>query len=188
LQDTILRSKTTCVTGIGSPEHAASSIDPDDSLVLLCFNRRPKELLEALLESPLAARVVAAGGNLKPEWAGGRLILAEGVTEAAISDAREAWHVAVRATDESEVDATLRSMLGRDRPRVKASDGRILVPHGTSLCHLSTSGADGEPQSSDGPCLASDWAGLMLIRRTFIDVPTQVAAPPRASASAPVEL
>ena len=42
------------------------SIISGDYLVLLNFGRRPKEMYEALLSSPLAARVIAAGANPQP--------------------------------------------------------------------------------------------------------------------------
>jgi len=188
LQETILKSKADCMSGTGSLEHTASTVVADDRLVLLSFNRRPKELFDALLTSPLALRIIAAGEELHPKWAGGKLILAEGVTEAAVSEAREAWHVAVRAADEGAVDATLRSVLGRERPRVKALDGRILVPQGTSLFQVSIPSVAGGARSRCGTGLTSDWADLVLIRRTFIDILVEVTTLPRASASAPAEL
>jgi hypothetical protein len=181
LQETILRSKADCMNSVSLLEDAGSSTVPDNRLVLLCYQRRPREFFEALLTSPLAARVMAASGALQPKWAGGKLILAEGVTEASVSEVREDWHVAVRSADEGEIEATLRAVLGRQRPRVKASGGRVLVPQGTSLFQLSNS-------SSDGPGFAGDWADLVVIRRTFIDIPVGVLAAPRASASAPAEL
>lgn len=185
LQETLLRSKADCATYIGPVEHASCTTAPEDRLVLLCFNRRPKELFEALLASPLAARVMAAGGEPHPKWAGGKLILAEGVTEDSISEAREAWHVAVRASDEGELDTTLRSIFGRERPRVKVTDGRILVPQGSSLFQLSNCSSTGDVYS-DGPGFAGDWADVTW--NTFIHFPSKVATIPRVSFSAPAEL
>ena len=117
----ILRSKAVC----GS---VGVSIISGNHLVLLTFTRRPKEMYEALLSSPLAARVTAAGANPQPEWGGGKLILAVGVTEASVRGVCRAWHVAVWSADEGEVKATLRAALGRGFPRVKQSGGRMLLP------------------------------------------------------------
>ena len=65
---------------------------------MLCFTRCPKELIDALLESPLAARFAADGVELQPGWAGGRLVFADGATEAAFSDVTNPWHIAVSRT------------------------------------------------------------------------------------------
>lgn len=189
LQEIILRSKVDCATGSGLLEDAASTVIAYDRLALLCFNRRPKELFDALLASPLAARVSTAGVTLQPTWAGGKLILAEGVTESTVSEAREEWHVAVRAVDEDELIGTLRSILGRDRLRVKASHGRILVPRGTSLFQLSDASIAEETQrsrGSKGPGPAINWAEVTW--KIFIHIPVHTPAIPQTSASAPAEL
>merc|ERR1712070_964499 len=74
LQEALLHSK------------AVGSANQIDRLVLLCFTRCPRELIDALLESHLARRLAAEGVQLQPHWAGGRLIFAAGATEAAFSE------------------------------------------------------------------------------------------------------
>merc|ERR1711879_241291 len=110
------------------------SADRCPRLILLGFTRCPKEMRCALLGSPLAAEMLGKGVELEPEWAEGRLILAQGVTAAAVSEAREMWHVAVRTVDEDKVHAILKQSLPcKIRPKLKGSDGRLLMPEGTSL-------------------------------------------------------
>lgn len=190
LQEQLLRIKA--LEDHGSADvrgRAQNSTSSNDHLVLLCFGRRPKELYDVLRKSSLAVRVEAAGGALQPDWAGGRLILAESVTEASISEVRTEWHVAVHAADEDEVYKTLRSTMGRDRPRVKASDGRFLAPHATSLFQVSESDLAEDEQLIDEPRYLGDLADFD-VQRTFIDfrAPGKAAAAPRTSASAPAAL
>merc|ERR1712157_103160 len=84
------------------------SADRCPRLILLGFTRCPKEMRCALLESPLAAEMIDKDVELEPEWAEGRLILAEGVTATALSEAREMWHVAVSTVDEDKIYAILK--------------------------------------------------------------------------------
>lgn len=110
-------------------------------------------------------------------------MLAEGVTELVVSEARDAWHVAVRATDEEEVHAALHSRFARDaRPRLK---DRFLVPDDVSLfADVSMSGASHGMQSADSQTFTAEEQDI-VVNRTFLHVPTMPCASPRTSVSAP---
>merc|ERR1712008_51582 len=136
-------------------------------LVLLSFQRFPKELRETLFSSPLAAWLSAGGVELLPAWACGRLVLAHGVTEDSINEDRERdWHVAVRVVDEDVVQAIRLGVNPRVRPPMK---DRFVVPAGASLFDVgSASSLTGHVIGSShtlGP--VSDWREL-AIKNTFL--------------------
>merc|ERR1740121_1606418 len=111
------------------PKLLETCADRRDRLVLLTFTRCPQELRQALLASELAAELVNDGVELEPEYAGGRLVLAEGVTATILSEAREPWHVVVCVADEERVYAAIKHGLrSQSRPKLKGIGGRILIP------------------------------------------------------------
>jgi len=177
LHEAMLRSKIDSQQS-SLPKPAPTCADLDHRLVLLCFQRCPKELHQCLIESRLALQLVAEGVQLQPNWADGRLVLAKGVTEAALSEAREPWHVAVEASHEEEILVTLRERLGRQRPRLSES-GRFLVPQDLSLFDGS-SASEHEEHTEDYEC---EWI-LEPVKRTFLHYGI-AEAPARSSASAP---
>lgn len=159
--------------------------DSGNGLALLHFNRFPNKFRAALLSSQLAARLTSCNVELEPEWAPGRLVLADAVTEVDVSEAREPWHVAVRTSDEDEVYATMRLLARDQRPRLKGSDGRFLVPKGDSLFEGSMECSITSKQEISDPFRnAVDWRELM-VSRTFLHIPTSTVTLQRTSASAP---
>lgn len=170
LHRTILESKTECRPRCRKPEDSAGQ---PDGLVLLCFQSCRKELIQSLLESPMALQLAADGVVLQPGFADGRIILAKGVTEAAVGEARGPWHVAVRAADEGKVYDILRECLGRQRPRVK-DGGRFPVAGDVSLF--------GDASSVSGT--ATECEDLDTFR-TFLHAKLRPQAPARRTVSAP---
>jgi len=184
LHEAILRSKT---DGAGRPGSIACT-DNRSGLLLLTFTRYPKELRQALLSSPLAAEMSARGVDLEPDFAAGRLILAEGVTAAAVSEAREFWHVAVHTDHEVELYVTLRQSLPcAIRPKLKGRDGRFLVPEDASLFGDASEQLALGYSPSAGPHLGDDWQNLQ-VRYTFLHMPVNPVGSPRTTVSAPAAL
>eukprot|EP00928_Gymnodinium_smaydae_P065878 TRINITY_DN48967_c0_g1_i1.p1 TRINITY_DN48967_c0_g1~~TRINITY_DN48967_c0_g1_i1.p1 ORF type:complete len:143 (-),score=23.83 TRINITY_DN48967_c0_g1_i1:262-660(-) len=124
----------------------------------------------------MAVQLAADGAALHPEFAKGRLVLAKGVTEGALSEARGPWHVAVRVADESKVYSTLRQCLGRHRPRLKKDDGRFLVPEDISLFDDASSGSQATMEQ---------WWDILDVKRTFLQTRSAPMLPVRRAASAP---
>ena len=74
-----------------------------------------------------------------------------------MGDARNDWHVAVRAVDEADVYEALRDMSYKVRPRLKAgSDGRRLVPDAASLFQDMSEGSDAAEEVNAAPILNVD--------------------------------
>jgi len=179
LQEALLRSKLT-----DSQPRAGENTTDAMRLVLLSFQRFPKELREALLSSPLAARLVAGGVELMPAWACRRLVLAHGVMEDSINEDRERdWHVAVRVVDEDVVQAIRLSVNPKVRPPMK---DRFVVPAGASLFDVgsasSLTGQVVDLSHTIGP--GSDWREL-AIKNTFLCAPRESAISHARAKSAP---
>merc|ERR1712032_1486902 len=138
-------------------------------LVLLDFSPFLEELIDALLASPLAARLAADGVQLQPDWAGGRPVFAAGATEADFSVVAIPWSVAVHSADEEDVLAVWRRARHRDvcRSTVFERVTRTMVRARVTL--------DGR--------LRDD---CKLISRTFLELRSSAhSVPPPTSASAP---
>merc|ERR1712032_1605848 len=175
LTKSILQSKTDCrQRHRREPE---DGVEQPDGLVLLCFQSCRKELYKSLLDSPMAVQFAADGVLLQPDFAAGRLILAKGVTAAAIGEARGPWHVAVRVADEGKVYDILRECLGRQRPRVMKEDGRFLVPGDSSLFD--------DASSASETTMQPQWWDVLDIKRTFLHTKLGPKALAQRAASAP---
>lgn len=140
--------------------------------VLLEFGRCPKELCEALLASDLAEGLRARNVDVKPNWAGGRLVLAEGVDEDRVSEARGPWHVLVTANDEAMIYSVLKSLGHQIRPRLKQGC-RFVIPEDASLFLASPEASETESMDDDTASQGSGDDGAanrycIPVSRTFV--------------------
>jgi len=184
LHEALLRSKLDSVQQKASPPIMVEKTADDASrLVLLSFTRFPKEFRGALLASQLAARLNVQGIDLEPPWACTRLVLGHDIHEHQVSEARELWHVVVRAADEDEVHAIRLALDPKTRPRVK---NRFLVPVGISLFDVESewNPISGVWQTSGSVHPGTDWRELAIVN-TFLHAPTRASTVPLRAKSAP---
>lgn len=183
IQEAVLLSKLvkdSLLKGLKDPME--NSMD-DMSLVLLSFQRFPKEFCLALLGSPLAAHLVAKGVKTQPSWAFPRLVLAHGVDEHSVTEDRGWWHVCVRAIDEDVVQAIRLALHPEVRPLMK---DRFVVPIGDSLFDASSAqDSSGEATGTYvSVCPGPSWREL-TIKNTFLDAPKESASSVSRARSAP---
>lgn len=137
----------------------------EDRLVLLTFSRHPSQMHDALLQSELAVDLVTQGVNVQPQWADGGLLLASGVDESTVAEARQKWHVAVRETDEGRVFDALEQLPYRIRPRLKQG-GRFTVPEDSTLFGDASDDSENEVIHDDSNDLVE-----ITVERTFFHIP-----------------
>jgi len=152
----------------------------DKRIVLLSFNRRPVELQQAILNSSLASSFLDKGIDIRPSWAGGAIVLVEGLGPEALDEDSVTWNVAVSEADEPHIFEALQ-MLPYIRPRLKPGTGRRLVPDDLELFLLSDDDGHSAQHSTDDENV--DVQGLteppqfeVCIVRTFIHVRTKPAS------------
>merc|ERR1712048_968354 len=97
--------------------------------------------------------------------------------------------VAVSTVDEDKVYAILKQRLScKIRPKLKGSDGRFLMPEGTSLFgDVSEGSTSGYAPQSSQEYLGTDWRELP-IKRTILHLPEASVNAPRTALSAPAVL
>lgn len=106
-------------------------------IVLLSFNRRPAELQQAILSSPLALSLLDKGIDVRPTWAGGAIVLVEGLEPEALDDDLLSWNVAVHDSEEPSVFEAMQKLPYKIRPRLKPGAGRRFVPDAFEFFHVS---------------------------------------------------
>ena len=125
----------------------------------------------------MALQLAADGEVLQPAFAAGRFIMAKGVTDAVLGEARGPWHVVVRLVDEGTIYEILRERLRRQRPRVMKEERRFLVPSYVSLFN--------DVSSAFEAAMQPQWWDLLDTRRTFLHTKLEPQALVRRSVSAP---
>mmetsp|Transcript_46241 Transcript_46241/g.104850 ORF Transcript_46241/g.104850 Transcript_46241/m.104850 type:complete len:361 (+) Transcript_46241:266-1348(+) len=114
----------------------------DASIVLLAFSRRPAELHTVIIESDFARALLDRGIDLKPDWAGGAIVMVEGLQPEDLQDDYGRWNVAVCECDEHCIHEALKKLPYNIRPRLKPDVGRQYVPGRAEL--FCTSEMDGD--------------------------------------------
>merc|ERR1712032_383168 len=167
----------------------------DASIVLLAFSRRPAELQKVIIESDFARALLDRGMNLKPDWAGGAIVMVDGLQPEDLQDDYGRWNVAVCECDEHHIHEALKKLPYNLRPRLKPGVGRQYVPGRAELfCTSETdgdsmqiSGAGGEEDSLSNK-QTSDTCGEVngeeiYYARTFLHVRVKPAASMRSAPS-----
>jgi len=164
-----------------------SKVLPDASpprrqrVVVLEFERHPRDLVDALLASSPARSAAEDGVDIQPSWANGAKIFVRGLGPDSCSLPCNkpfcASHVVVREEEEADIHEALKDLPYRLR-KLKVSTGRLqtTVPMGTapfpndpSLCDISD---EGEHEIVD------DTGGIIEIRtvNTFIHFAPEIDA------------
>jgi len=171
---------------------------PPRGLVVILLGRNPKGLEEALLGCLPAARLTQKGFDVRPSWACGAWVLAEGARPEQFEEFNLGnRHVVVFENDLEEVHESLRKLPYNIRPRIKPGVGVAHVPSNSSLLQDVSANATsiGDPSSS---CIhasetnsegdekkvgfASSHMSLpLIVRRTFIDFPQTPEVSPRST-------
>ena len=156
---------------------------------VVTFHRTPASLERAVRQSDSGRRLLENGVNLKPGWANGAKILAEGLTEdiwkQACPDAGEnpelrPAHVVLPSSALSEILAEVQKIPHSSRPRIKAGQAIISVPDLSQFTDLSDTGARGSQESSyalisansTGTSEMSGWAAFIDgLRKKIMHVP-----------------
>jgi len=166
------------------------SLGRDNSLVLLTFGRFPNQVKEALMQTDIAASLISQGGDVQPSWTDGKFVLADGVDEHSVSEARDAWHVAVREADEDQIYEAFKNLPYNIRPRAKLGC-RFPIPEDSTLFGNLTAESGSEVGYRDESMASSDssstlGAPVIHIRRTFLHIPPSPMASlsPRTSRTA----
>jgi predicted RNA-binding protein with RPS1 domain len=130
IQDALWGTGIEALAARGCSSSAASEQQEqvDASIVLLAFSRRPAELHKVIIESDFASALLGRGIDLKPDWAGGAIVLVEGLQPDDLQDEYGRWNVAVRECDEHYIHDALKKLPYNIRPRLKPGVGRQYVP------------------------------------------------------------
>ncbi|CAE8673650.1 unnamed protein product, partial [Polarella glacialis] len=148
-------------------------------VMVLTFNRHPPCFDDALLVCPLARELAKAGVDMQPPWAKGAKILAWGIDQFLIDEARvelAPWHVVVCEKDEDAVHEALKKLEWKKRPTLKPGVAKSCIPQAgnTSLF-----------QGTDGEEAWAAWSAVepvpYVVNRTFIEVPGCKILTPRSA-------
>jgi len=168
---------------------------PPPGLVVILLGRNPKGLEEALSSCLPAARLSQKGFDVRPSWACGAWVLAEGARAEQFEELGNR-HVVVSENELEEVHESLRKLPYNIRPRIKPGMGIAHVPSNSSLLDVSANATSiGDPSSSrihasetnsEGDekkvGFASSHMSLpLIVRRTFIDFPQSPEVSPRSA-------
>jgi len=172
LRDAAATGSDTATTVLDEHRHSLGS--SDDKLVLLTFSRQGETLTQTVLCSQLAERFRAARVDVRPAWAKGAVVLADGICQAALEEVPYPWNVVVRESDEADVHEVLKSLPYNLRPRLKQGCGRCFVPSDISLlADISESDPDEAASGADSSQRADvEWQGV-TVRRTFLHLPPE---------------
>eukprot|EP00930_Biecheleria_cincta_P038674 TRINITY_DN26561_c0_g1_i1.p2 TRINITY_DN26561_c0_g1~~TRINITY_DN26561_c0_g1_i1.p2 ORF type:complete len:276 (-),score=48.95 TRINITY_DN26561_c0_g1_i1:250-1077(-) len=159
-------------TSFASHMHEPSQMEK--RIVLLSFNRRPCEFQEAI-HSALASTFLGNGIDVRPSWAGGAIVLVEGLGMEDLHDDIGTWNVAVSDVDEPSIFEALQTLPCKIRPRLKPGIGRRLVPCDLDRCDVSDDATDSvqfstDDQDVDVQSLTEPQELQVCIFRTFIHV------------------
>jgi len=129
--------------------NAGVADERESRLLLLTFGRHPKELEEAIEASVPAQVALKAGTDIKPAWANGAKILAEGVNHGQLEpptvpdEGLKPYHVVLWEKDEEQLLDGLKHLPYNFRTLNPGSKGRTSVPTELPLFAM--------PASSDTP-------------------------------------
>eukprot|EP00747_Dinoflagellata_sp_TGD_P030219 gnl/TRDRNA2_/TRDRNA2_134476_c2_seq1.p1 gnl/TRDRNA2_/TRDRNA2_134476_c2~~gnl/TRDRNA2_/TRDRNA2_134476_c2_seq1.p1 ORF type:complete len:355 (-),score=60.16 gnl/TRDRNA2_/TRDRNA2_134476_c2_seq1:111-1109(-) len=123
--------------------NALKQKDRGSRAILMTFNRINRELDEALHNSSVAEAAKARGVDVRPPWANGAKIFAEGVGPEHFdapfaSDGPRPWHLVIREEDSDEINHVL-SLLPHSIRRTKP--GLQPLPEELSLMDVSSEGS-----------------------------------------------
>ncbi|CAE8632850.1 unnamed protein product [Polarella glacialis] len=167
-------------------------------VMVLTFNRHPTCFDDALLACPLARELAKAGVDMQPPWAKGAKILAWGIDQSLIDEARVELarrHVVVCEKDEHAVHEALKKLEWKKRPTLKPGVAKSCIPQAgnTSLFQASSSGfleglgcEESDAQGTDGEEAWAAWSAAVepipyVVNRTFIEVPGCKILTPRSA-------
>ena len=127
---------------VGASGYPDEVVAPRRRVVVVCFNRYPQEMDNALLDSELGRRAAEQGLEVQPTWANGAKIFVERITASDLEESRVELcprHVVVWEEDEHLVDDALDQIPYKRRPRLKPPVHKVAVPSNSNVAVPSSS-------------------------------------------------